>query len=66
VVFATKPVLAQQMIIRALDAGVLCAWVLGAQPPQTNWIMSSSHQIRDLPSALPLQSHHPGTQQERH
>src|SRR3954454_3568576 len=28
-VFATKPALAQQMIIRALDAGVSCAWVLG-------------------------------------
>jgi SRSO17 transposase len=28
-VFATKPALAQQMIIRALDAGVPCAWVLG-------------------------------------
>jgi SRSO17 transposase len=30
-VFATKPALAQQMIIRALDAGVPCAWVLGDQ-----------------------------------
>jgi SRSO17 transposase len=28
-VFATKPALAQQMIIRALDAGIPCAWVLG-------------------------------------
>jgi SRSO17 transposase len=28
-VFATKPVLARQMIERALDAGVPCAWVLG-------------------------------------
>src|SRR5690348_5211695 len=29
VVFATKPVLARQMIERALDAGIPCAWVLG-------------------------------------
>src|SRR4051794_32075818 len=28
-VFATKPVLARQMIERALDAGVPCTWVLG-------------------------------------
>jgi SRSO17 transposase len=28
-VFATKPALATQMIARALDAGVPCAWVLG-------------------------------------
>src|SRR5947208_12657752 len=27
--FATKPVLARQMIERALDAGIPCAWVLG-------------------------------------
>src|SRR3954452_1684761 len=30
----------------------------------SNRITSSSDQIRDLASALPLQSHHPGTQQE--
>jgi SRSO17 transposase len=29
VVFATKPALARQMIERALDAGIPCAWVLG-------------------------------------
>jgi SRSO17 transposase len=29
VIFATKPALAQQMILRALDAGIPCAWVLG-------------------------------------
>ncbi len=29
VVFATKPALATEMITRALDAGVPCAWVLG-------------------------------------
>jgi SRSO17 transposase len=29
VVFATKPALAIEMIARALDAGVSCAWVLG-------------------------------------
>jgi len=27
--FLTKPVIARQMIMRALDAGVTCAWVLG-------------------------------------
>lgn len=29
VTFATKPQLAQQMLLRALDAGVPCAWVVG-------------------------------------
>src|SRR3954452_8232059 len=39
-VFATKPALAQQMIIRALDAGVPCAWVLGDE------VYGSDHKLR--------------------
>jgi SRSO17 transposase len=38
--FATKPVLARQMIERALDAGVPCAWVLGDE------IYGSDHKLR--------------------
>src|SRR3954462_13568052 len=40
VVFATKPVLARQMIDRALDAGVPCAWVLGDE------VYGSDHKLR--------------------
>src|SRR3954447_22541728 len=40
VVFATKPVLARQMIERALDAGVPCAWVLGDE------VYGSDHKLR--------------------
>jgi SRSO17 transposase len=39
-VFATKPVLARQMIERALDAGVPCAWVLGDE------VYGSDHKLR--------------------
>jgi SRSO17 transposase len=39
-VFATKPALAKQMIIRALDAGVPCAWVLGDE------VYGSDHKLR--------------------
>jgi SRSO17 transposase len=39
-VFATKPALAQQMIIRALDAGIPCAWVLGDE------VYGSDHKLR--------------------
>ena len=40
VVFVTKPVLARQMIERALDAGVPCAWVLGDE------VYGSDHKLR--------------------
>ena len=40
VVFATKPVLARQMIERALDAGVPCAWVSGDK------VYGSDHRLR--------------------
>lgn len=40
VVFATKPVLARQMIERALDAGVPCAWVSGDE------VYGSDHRLR--------------------
>jgi SRSO17 transposase len=40
VVFATKPVLARQMIDRALDAGIPCAWVLGDE------VYGSDHKLR--------------------
>jgi SRSO17 transposase len=40
VVFATKPVLARQMIARALDAAVPCAWVLGDE------VYGSDHKLR--------------------
>jgi SRSO17 transposase len=40
VVFATKPVLARQMIERALDAGIPCAWVLGDE------VYGSDHKLR--------------------
>jgi SRSO17 transposase len=42
VVFATKPTLARQMIARALDAGVPCAWVLGDE------VYGSDHRLRRL------------------
>jgi SRSO17 transposase len=42
VVFATKPPLARQMIVRALDAGVPCAWVLGDE------VYGSDHTLRRL------------------
>jgi SRSO17 transposase len=42
VVFATKPALARQMIARALDAGVACAWVLGDE------VYGSDHKLRTL------------------
>jgi SRSO17 transposase len=38
--FATKPVLARQMIERALDVGVPCAWVLGDE------VYGSDHKLR--------------------
>jgi SRSO17 transposase len=38
--FATKPVLGAQMIKRALDAGVPCAWVLGDE------VYGSDHKLR--------------------
>ena len=38
--FATKPVLARQMIDHALDAGVPCAWVLGDE------VYGSDHKLR--------------------
>jgi SRSO17 transposase len=38
--FATKPVLARQMIERALDAGIPCAWVLGDE------VYGSDHKLR--------------------
>jgi SRSO17 transposase len=40
VVFATKPALARQMIERALDAGIPCAWVLGDE------VYGSDHKLR--------------------
>ena len=41
-VFATKPALAREMIVRALDAGVPCAWVLGDE------VYGSDHTLRTL------------------
>ena len=41
-VFATKSTLARQMIARALDAGVPCAWVLGDE------VYGSDHRLRRL------------------
>ena len=38
--FATKPALATQMIVRALDAGIPCAWVLGDE------VYGSDHKLR--------------------
>jgi SRSO17 transposase len=38
--FATKPVLGRQMVERALDAGVPCAWVLGDE------VYGSDHKLR--------------------
>jgi len=38
--FATKPVLAREMIERALDAGIPCAWVLGDE------VYGSDHKLR--------------------
>src|SRR3954469_11210231 len=51
-VFATKPVLARQMIIRALDAGVPCAWVLGDEVYGSDHKLRAALQQREQPFVL--------------
>jgi len=57
-VFATKPTMAREMITRALDAGVPCAWVLAdsvyGSDSQTRRLLES----RDQPYVLAVRSTH--------
>jgi SRSO17 transposase len=55
-VFATKPVLARQMIIRALDAGVPCAWVLGDEVYGSDHKLRAALQQREQPFVLTVRS----------
>jgi SRSO17 transposase len=55
-VFATKPVLAGQMIERALDAGVLCAWVLGDEAHGSDHKLRAALEQRQQPFVLTVRS----------
>ena len=55
-VFATKPVLARQMIERALDAGVPCAWVLGDEVYGSDHKLRAALEQREQPYVLTVRS----------
>jgi SRSO17 transposase len=55
-VFATKPVLARQMIERALDAGVPCAWVLGDEVYGSDHKLRAALEQREQPFVLTVRS----------
>jgi SRSO17 transposase len=55
-VFATKPALAQQMIARALDAGVPCAWVLGDEVYGSDHKLQRWLEQREQPFVLTVRS----------
>lgn len=54
--FATKPALAQQMIARALDAGVPCAWVLGDEVYGSDHKLQRWLEQREQPFVLTVRS----------
>jgi SRSO17 transposase len=56
-VFATKPALAQQMIIRALDAGIPCAWVLGDEVYGSAPKLRAALEQREQAFVLTVRSH---------
>lgn len=56
VVFATKPALAGQMIGRALDAGIPCAWVLGDEIYGSDRRLRMDLERREQPFALAVRS----------
>src|SRR3954470_21897570 len=56
-VFATKPALAQQMIICALDAGVPCAWVLGDEVYGSDPKLRAALEQREQAFVLTVRSH---------
>jgi SRSO17 transposase len=56
VVFATKPALASQMIARALDAGVACAWVLGDEVYGSDPKLRTLLEHREQPFVLTVRS----------
>ena len=53
-VFATKPALARQMIARALDAGVPCAWVLGDEVYGSDLKLRTQLAQREQPYVLTI------------
>ena len=55
-VFATKPALARQMIARALDAGVPCAWVLGDEVYGSDPKLRAELEQRGQPFVLTIRS----------
>lgn len=56
VAFATKPALAGQMIGRALDAGVPCAWVLGDEVYGSDRQLRMELERREQPFVLAVRS----------
>jgi SRSO17 transposase len=54
--FATKPALAKQMIMRALDAGVPCAWVLGDEVYGSDSKLRTALEQREQPFVLTVRS----------
>jgi SRSO17 transposase len=56
VAFATKPALAKQMIMRALDAGVPCAWVLGDEVYGSDRKLRTALEQREKPFVLGVRS----------
>ena len=56
VAFATKPALAGQMIGRALDAGVPCAWVLGDEVYGSDRRLRMELERREQPFVLAVRS----------
>jgi SRSO17 transposase len=54
--FATKPVLARQMIERALDAGIPCAWVLGDEVYGSDHKLRAALERREQPYVLTVRS----------
>jgi SRSO17 transposase len=56
VMFATKPALASRMIGRALDAGLPCAWVLGAEIYGSDRRLRMELERREQPFLLAIRS----------
>ena len=58
VAFATKPVLAREMVARALDAGVPCAWVLADAVYGSDFGLRSMLEERGQAYVLAIRSNH--------